>query len=99
MLILNKQLFDTFFSQSTNEFFTRLYNFLESEESGAFTIWKCEGNLCEAVSGRHSRSSATFDIFDLGYEGGAVSENSKAWIFSMKQSIWAPPFSLKAEVT
>ncbi|MGE4497338.1 MAG: PP2C family protein-serine/threonine phosphatase [Deferribacterales bacterium] len=77
MLILNKQLFDTFFSQSSGEFFTRLYNFLESEESGAFTIWKCEGNLCEAVSGRHSRSSATFDIFDLGYEGGAVSENSK----------------------
>lgn len=77
MLILNKQLFDTFFSQSSGEFFTRLYNFLESEESGAFTIWKCDGNLCEPVSGRHSRTAATFDIFDLGFEGGSVSENSK----------------------
>lgn len=77
MLILNKQLFDTFFSQSSDEFFTRLYNFLESEESGSFTIWKCEGSLCEPVSGKHARTASTFDIYDLGYDGKAAAEPEK----------------------
>jgi serine phosphatase RsbU (regulator of sigma subunit) len=77
MIILNRQLFDTFFSQSSGEFFTRLYNLLESEDFGSFTIWKCDGNLCEAVSGQYSRSFATFDIFDFGYSGLPISETHK----------------------
>jgi sigma-B regulation protein RsbU (phosphoserine phosphatase) len=77
MLILNKQLFDTFFSQSSDEFFTRLYNFLESENSGSFTIWKCAGSLCEPVSGKHSRTAATFDIYDFGYSGTSTAEPEK----------------------
>ena len=80
-LEINENFFQIFFTDSCESFCKSLASWLNSINSGEFTIWNITGTVCQPSEVVPSKISAAFDIYELGYPGGITAVNRNVSFF------------------
>jgi serine phosphatase RsbU (regulator of sigma subunit) len=90
---MQKKLLDAIFTNSPQDFFHALSDYLSGECADQFTIWRTENNICEPIAGRYRVSEGRYDVYDFGYSNTSVSRSALTLeYFDEQVSVYAAVF-------
>ena len=78
---ISQNLFNIFFTDSFENFYKEFSKWLGSIDAGEFTLWSVTGSVCQPVSCLPSKTTGSFDIYELGYPGGTNAVNHQVSYF------------------